>query len=460
MSRLAAFLLVIIAWAAIYLPGLGVQEFKGEEARRVMPAITMIDSGNWLVPHIDGEPYLRKPPLVNWVIALSFQWTGSREEWAARLPSVLSVLALALVVLATGSRWLERDRAVAAAVMILTMLAMIDKGRLAEIEALYVSLTGIAIALWLSSEITGGSRWWKWIAPFVPLGLAMLAKGPVHLLFFYAVVVAMVASRRKWRELYSLPHVIGIGLMAGIFAAWAIPYFMATSQEGAAGVWSEQMRERLGGGGFDWAAWLLNFPRAIGNALPWVLGVPWMFHRAHLRTLPNRDAELVKGLRWPVIALFLGPLLIPGMLPRYTMPMLVPLAMLLAMVWPAQRLRLVGAGATCVGLAVVIASFVAPPYLRESVRPLGREIAGATPAEETLFVADLGFFPALMYVDRRIEFISGADKAPVEARFLLVKERDFRRLQEKGWEVREIRRVRDRSGREFLVLQRGDSKEI
>ena len=96
MSRGPSLFLVLICWAAIYLPGLGSLELKGEEGRRILPAVTMIETGNYLVPQVGSEPYYRKPPLVNWLVAASFQLTGVRNEWTARLPSALCVLAVAI----------------------------------------------------------------------------------------------------------------------------------------------------------------------------------------------------------------------------------------------------------------------------------------------------------------------------------------------------------------------------
>src|SRR3982750_4700184 len=90
-------LLVIFAvWAAIYLPGLGTLEIKGEEGRRILPAVTMLQTGNYIVPQVGSDPYFSKPPLVNWLVAASFELFGVRNEWAARLPSVLAVLAVAI----------------------------------------------------------------------------------------------------------------------------------------------------------------------------------------------------------------------------------------------------------------------------------------------------------------------------------------------------------------------------
>ena len=96
MSRSLALLLVVAVWALIYLPGLGALEIKGEEGRRILPAVTMLETGNYLVPQVGSEPYYRKPPLVNWLVAASFKIFGVRNEWTARIPSALCVLMVAL----------------------------------------------------------------------------------------------------------------------------------------------------------------------------------------------------------------------------------------------------------------------------------------------------------------------------------------------------------------------------
>src|ERR1043165_749805 len=94
MSR--SVLIVLAVWAAIYLPALGSLEIKEEEGRRILPAVGMLDTGNYLVPQVGSEPYYRKPPLVNWLVAASFNLTGYHNEWTARLPSALLVLAVAI----------------------------------------------------------------------------------------------------------------------------------------------------------------------------------------------------------------------------------------------------------------------------------------------------------------------------------------------------------------------------
>src|SRR5262249_61087623 len=87
-SRLQAVFAVLLVWAVVYLPALGSMAIKGEEGRRILPAVGMLKTGNYIVPEVGGNPYFRKPPLVNWLVAASFRIFGVRNEWTARLPSV------------------------------------------------------------------------------------------------------------------------------------------------------------------------------------------------------------------------------------------------------------------------------------------------------------------------------------------------------------------------------------
>src|SRR5438105_13030703 len=95
-SRFRAVAVVVLVWSVIYLPALGSIAIKGEEGRRILPAIRMLETGNYIVPQVGSYPYYRKPPLVNWVVAASFKVFGMHNEWTARLPSALSVLAVAV----------------------------------------------------------------------------------------------------------------------------------------------------------------------------------------------------------------------------------------------------------------------------------------------------------------------------------------------------------------------------
>ena len=65
-----------------------------DEGRYAEIAREMVETGNWLVPHIWYVPHLDKPPFTYWAVAASLSVFGV-NEWAVRLPLALAGLSAA-----------------------------------------------------------------------------------------------------------------------------------------------------------------------------------------------------------------------------------------------------------------------------------------------------------------------------------------------------------------------------
>ena len=458
-----SFFYVTLVWALIYLPRLGSLEFKSEEGRRVLPAVTMLETGNYIVPQIGSEPYLRKPPLVNWLVAGSFQIFGIRNEWAARLPSVLCVLFVAFAFLALASRPLGPNGSLAAAMFWLTNFGLLEKGRMIEIEAVYVSLSGLAFVVWLSWWNVPQRRWAAWVLAGLFLGLALLAKGPLALLFFYTVVIAVLWQAKELRQLWRGPHLAGLILMLAIFAAWAIPYFQMTHADHAAAVWARQFSGRLEGENFQFFAWLLNLPRGLAYLLPWVALFPF----TRFEKLENAAERRFAGaLSLGVGVPFFLVSLLPGALPRYNMPLLAPAIWLLALfvkeharVWPKQLRRAITWTIVAVTVAMLIYSVAIIPFLqrREKVRPIARKLEAAIPPNETLYAVDPDYQPYLFYLNRPIRYLSAVSDLPATANFVLVQPKDEKLAEaialEGARHLRPSLPLKDYRGKRAVLLQ-------
>jgi 4-amino-4-deoxy-L-arabinose transferase-like glycosyltransferase len=472
MSRPASFALVILCWAAIYLPGLGSLEIKGEEGRRILPAVTMLETGNYLVPQVGSEPYFRKPPLVNWLVAASFKLTGLRNEWTARLPSALCVLAVALAFLTVARVALGPKASLIAALIWLVNFGTIEKGRLIEIEALYVSLCGLALIFWLSWWRERRSSWLTWTLPWIFLGLGLLAKGPLHLLFFYAVVVAVLRREHELRKLLSVPHIAGLLIMTGIFAAWAVPYWQVMKDANVAQNWSAQLTGRLSGDDFKLGAWLLNIPRGLAYFLPWTLLLPLV---AKTKWTSNSDRDLARALGWGAALPFLLVNLLPGALPRYSMPALVPMCWLMAMTlaseevrWrgkilePKTRFRLVFLTAIAASILLCLYGIAVVPALqrRSKVKPIAAQIDRRVPNSEALYALDPDYQPFLFYVRSRLVYVDRLDDIPASARYLLIQaEREREVIESRRWSplhAQAIERITDYRNHTVILARVGD----
>src|SRR6202790_4822675 len=67
------------------------------DAVQAQIARNMLDSGDWVIAHLDGGPYLEKSPMIYWLIALSYRIFGV-HDWAARIPVALAAILLAWLV--------------------------------------------------------------------------------------------------------------------------------------------------------------------------------------------------------------------------------------------------------------------------------------------------------------------------------------------------------------------------
>ncbi len=465
MSQTRALILVLIIWGAIYLPRLGSLEIKSEEGRRILPAVTMLETGNYIVPQVGSEPYLRKPPLVNWLVAGSFKLFGVRNEWAARLPSVLCVLAVALAFVAIARRSLGPNGAIVAALMWLTNFGLLEKGRMIEIEALYVSLTALAFICWLSWS--KDRPWRAWIAAGIFLGLGLLAKGPLHLFFFYAVVFAILQQRGELKRLWSWPHFVGILLMLGIFAAWAIPCLQMVQAGHAAGVWSKQFSGRVSGDDFKLGDWLLNIPRGIAYLLPWIALLPF----ARFALLEDKaERKFCRALSLGVAVPFLIVNLLPGALPRYTMPLLAPAIWLLAiflkehaLVWPKPLRKLITWTVVAVVVGMLIYTLALIPFLqrRAKIRPLAAQLDRAILPNETLYVVDPDYQPYLFYVRHPIIYLDHYFELPTFARFVLLRPHEEEMMTgAQTWKGRthSLLPIKDYRGQRMILLEVDPSK--
>src|SRR5690349_17998583 len=76
--------------------------WSSHEARAGMDGQSAL-AGGWL-PHLyDGQPELQKPPLYYWLVAAIARARGREvDAWAVRLPSALSAVGCAAVLLLLG----------------------------------------------------------------------------------------------------------------------------------------------------------------------------------------------------------------------------------------------------------------------------------------------------------------------------------------------------------------------
>ncbi len=101
-----AWLAALACFVLVYIIPLGARPFIiPDEVRYAEIAREMAESGDWVVPRLNGIRYFEKPPLGYWLTALSMKTFGY-NAFSARLPSALSVAVssflLSLLLISSG----------------------------------------------------------------------------------------------------------------------------------------------------------------------------------------------------------------------------------------------------------------------------------------------------------------------------------------------------------------------
>jgi 4-amino-4-deoxy-L-arabinose transferase-like glycosyltransferase len=171
---------VIIA-SIVFFWGLGSMDLLSlNEGRRALAIQEMVVSGNWLLPQLNGELYLTKPPLLYW-LSSALAMLGGVNEWTLRLPSALAAIAVLIMVYRYMLKQFGQWAALFAVQLLIANLGFAMLGRRAEIEML---LTALCVGSLLSAVQyiqSQSSKNWIYLSYFL-LALALMTKGPLVLL--------------------------------------------------------------------------------------------------------------------------------------------------------------------------------------------------------------------------------------------------------------------------------------
>src|SRR5947208_1620143 len=137
------------------------------EARYMLLARDILDRGRWLIPDLRGEPYLNKPQLFFWAVAVASLPGGEVTERTAALPAVLSSIATVAAVFAIGARTWGVGTGGMAALVLTSTIGFFAIGHygswafrrsaLARVESLWV----LAYALPWTIFLVGAATWWR-----------------------------------------------------------------------------------------------------------------------------------------------------------------------------------------------------------------------------------------------------------------------------------------------------------
>ncbi len=225
-DRRGRLLLVVplLVAAVLFLPSIGERVISLEdEARYALKARNMLETGDWLIPRVDGEVLMQKSPLFMWTIAALSLPGRKVTELTAALPSALSAIGGVAVTLLLGRRMFGPRAGLLAALSLATTFGYYWHARLvlADMMMTFFIVAGAA-AFWASIG-DGPARRGPLVVFWMCLGLALSAKGPAGLLPILPFAAFLVVEH-GWRGLRELRPLMGVAILALVSAPWALAF--------------------------------------------------------------------------------------------------------------------------------------------------------------------------------------------------------------------------------------------
>ncbi len=198
-----------VASLFLWLIGLGSLPLRDwDEGTYAIVAREIYRTGNWLYPTIQGDPFLLKPPLMQWLIAICYHIAGV-QEFTTRFPGAfLTALGVPSLYLLGCLIFSESLPALFSALVYLTLLPVVRHGRLAMLDGM--TITFFILLLFCIFQTGNNKKYALGIG--LCLGLITLTKGMLVLVIL-AMATLFIIANKQW-EILKNPY-LWLGMFLG-----------------------------------------------------------------------------------------------------------------------------------------------------------------------------------------------------------------------------------------------------
>ncbi len=398
-------LLISSLLGLVIVGGVTTTSLQRNEGLRARLAWELMNSGNWFVPTLYGEPHLTKPPGMGLLIAACSWPVGRLNEFTARLPSILAALTTLALMYWTVRQTFDSEAGWATVMALACCPAWLDRVPSAEIDLVQLGWVAASMVFVLHAVESNRMTWWLLALLSVTGGFFTKWTAP---LFFYLTVFPLLWWRGQLVLLIQRPHLLAATVAGTLVLAWLGWTIASVGAEALLKAVLSEALPRFSPSHhpkpYPWGE-LITFPLAFiliclpASVLVWPA----------LRPSFADPLDARRRLLWQLAVVWLGSSLLfwtlaPGHRLRHLLPAQPAVALLAVMVWQRwPRLRhapllvlLVWSVVKLIWMGLVLPS-------REAQRdPIGQAslLSQLVPEEETLHLSQLKDECLLFYFDR------------------------------------------------------------
>lgn len=262
----------------------------------------MLGTHHYVIPHLNALPYLEKPPLFYWLLAISYQLLGVSTFAARIIPSLSACVACLTLLLLTYNT--QHARAgLLAAIILASSVGFIIIGRMVFFDMLLTTWFTLALTFfycWFTRE-----KNYYLYASYFAIALAFLTKGLLPVLLAGGITVVFLAIKSPREKLLRFFNPLGICL----FLLITIPWHLAAIYKLPGFAWDYFINEQLYRfldkripHDYHTGPLYYYLPRIIVYLFPWSLTIPLLFGKIHGKLSAQDPLKLLLWL-WLFIPL-------------------------------------------------------------------------------------------------------------------------------------------------------------
>jgi len=301
MKRSIVFLFILLTFGGVlFFYNLGGWDlWNPDEPRYAQVAKEMLQGEGWIIPHLNSEVYLDKPPLFFWLMAATATVIGGMNEFAARFPSALFGLLTLPLLFFLGKRLFGEKGGFFAALILATNVEFLWLARRASIDTTLTFFTTAAITLLYVGFYQQRGRWILYLLAYLAMALGVLTKLQIGVIVPVLAVGGYFLVRRELGFFKDPSHIPGIALFVALIGGWLALAYLSGGETYLWGLLYKKTASTF----LDTAShdrplyyYLVNFP---GNFVPWIVFLPSAL--IYGLSAKGRKKEFIFVLFWFVV---------------------------------------------------------------------------------------------------------------------------------------------------------------
>ena len=382
------------------------------ESNYVLTAKEMLLSGDYLSPRIYGNSWYDKPILFYWELIAAFYFLGISDTAARFFPALFA--SLGVLIAYFFATWLYgRKRGLTAAVILLTSLGYYYLAHAIITDMTLFCAMSLALVFFYVGYHKRNPRYYY--ISYAAAGIAVLTKGPIGLLMPGLIILLFLGWQKDFKHLLRMRLGTGMALFFAISSIWYLPMFFLHGWEfidtffGVHNVLratvSEHPEQNV------WFYYLLVF--LIGFS-------PWLFPPliSGIRRLRQEHRWKLPALEPHEKFLWVWAIAVPAVFqcfatkyPTYTLPYMMPIAILFAGYFVKRELLFYRMALGCVILLPILFRLLAVPLCEENSARQEAEALRIFADEDTCVMSYGKMYPAslVFYSGREIPRLETAE---------------------------------------------------